>query len=182
MRRFLNLAFVAVLIGCAGCTGAAATAPTTTASAARQPGQDVGTALDAALPSHILELPFTASDGRTVRLQDFAGKVVAVSDVMTLCQETCPMDTATFVDTDRAEQTAGLGGDEIFLSITVDPGRDTRAQLAAYRDLFAPPQNWLALTGPPTSVDALWNYLGVGVNASASRRARRRTIGGPDAH
>jgi cytochrome oxidase Cu insertion factor (SCO1/SenC/PrrC family) len=157
----MNLAVVAVLLGCAGCTGAAPAAPPTTVSTAPQPGQDVGTALDAALPSQILELPFTASDGRSVRLRDFAGKVVAVSDVMTLCQETCPLDTTTFVKTDRAEQTAGRGRDEMFLSITVDPGRDTRAQLAAYRDLFAPPQNWLALTGPQTSVDALWNYLGV---------------------
>ncbi|MBO1766332.1 SCO family protein [Allobranchiibius sp. GilTou38] len=122
----------------------------------------IGTPLDSALPASIRDLRFTASDGRTVRLADFAGKTVAISDVMTLCQETCPADTATLVQTARAEDAAGRGSGEVFLSITVDPARDTAAQLAAYRNLFVtPPGNWLALTGTASTVNALWNYLGV---------------------
>jgi protein SCO1/2 len=159
MRR-LGLGVVAVVVlACAACFGNPASRPTS--SPAAEPGKDVGTAIDAALPASILALPFTSSDGTTVRLSDFAGKTVAISDVMTLCQETCPIDTATFVQTDQAERAAGQSSDEVFLSITVDPGRDRPAQLTAYRNLFGSPPNWLTLTGSPASVDAVWNYLGV---------------------
>jgi len=72
------------------------------------------------------------------------------------------VDTATLVQTARTENAAGLGSDEVFRSITVDPARDTAAQLAAHRRLYAPPPaNWLALTGTPATVKALWDHLGV---------------------
>ena len=62
---------------------------------------------------------------------------------------------------DDAEE-SGLGAKIVFLSITVDPGRDTARRLAAYRRLYAPaPADWLTLTGTPTNVAALWNYFGV---------------------
>lgn len=161
MRRLAFGVFAALLVGCAACSGASASAPSSRESAVPEPGKDVGTALDAQVPASILDLSFTSSDGKVVRLRDFSGKTVAISDVMTLCQETCPLDTATFVQTDRAEQAAGESGNEVFLSITVDPARDTPAQLAAYRTLYGAPSNWLTLTGSAASVDALWNYFGV---------------------
>jgi protein SCO1/2 len=81
---------------------------------------------------------------------------------MTLCQETCPLDTANIVETARTVQKAGLGDKVEFLSISVDPARDTPAQLAAYRRLFTPPPaNWNALTGTQADLDKLWKYLGV---------------------
>jgi cytochrome oxidase Cu insertion factor (SCO1/SenC/PrrC family) len=159
MRRFSKALVTVLVFGCGACSPSLASP--STISPAPEPGRDVGTELDAALPGAILDLPFTTSDGREVRLRDFAGKEIAISDVMTLCQETCPIDTATFVQTDQAERAAGRSSDEVFLSITVDPARDTPAQLTAYRQLFGSPPNWLTLTGSATSVDALWNYLGV---------------------
>jgi protein SCO1/2 len=166
MRRLRLLAVLVVsALLAAGCGTAQGSTGTSGASgAATPPGRSVGTSVDQALPAAIFDLPFTSSTGATVRLRDFAGKVVALSDVMTLCQETCPLDTATFVQTDRDEVAARRGQptDEVFLSITVDPARDTTAQLAAYRHLFtSPPSNWLALTGPAASVNALWDFLGV---------------------
>lgn len=166
MRRIGPLAVLAASALCvAGCGAAQGSTGTPGASGvATPPGRSVGTSVDQALPTAILDLPFTSSTGATVHLRDFAGKVVALSDVMTLCQETCPMDTATFVQTDRDEAAArpGQSTDEVFLSVTVDPARDTTTQLAAYRDLFTPPPaNWLTLTGPATSVNALWDFLGV---------------------
>lgn len=143
--------------------GASGTGHSETSDAGASSTMDrIGTPLDSALPASIRDLSFTDSDGRSVRLADFAGKTVAISDVMTLCQETCPADTATLVQTVRAEDAAGRGSGQEFLSITVDPGRDTAAQIAAYRRLFVPPpSNWLALTGTPSTVNALWDYLGV---------------------
>lgn len=149
---------VAAVVGLAGCSAP----PSVPVPTANETLNQIGTTLDSALPAPLLSLRFRSADGRTVRLADFVGKSVVVSDAMTLCQETCPLDTATLVQTARAEDAAKLGSDEVFLSITVDPGRDTAAQLAAYRRLYSPaPANWLALTGTAATVDALWDYLGV---------------------
>lgn len=143
------------LPACSGGRDAAA-APNASAT----PAPSVGTALDAPLPARILDLPFTTTTGSTLRLRDLTGKLVVISDAMSLCQETCPLDTATIVNTARAEPDGA--NDTVFLSITVDPKRDTRAQLAAYRRLFTPtPPNWLVLTGAAATVDTLWDYLGV---------------------
>jgi protein SCO1/2 len=87
--------------------------------------------------------------------------VVVISDAKSLCQDTCPLDTATIVKTARDEPNPDRANDTVFLSITVDPKRDTRAELAAYRRLFTPaPPNWLPLTASPATVDTLWDYLG----------------------
>ena len=120
---------VAAVVGLAGCSAP----PSVPVPTANETLNQIGTTLDSALPAPLLSLRFRSADGRTVRLADFVGKSVVVSDAMTLCQETCPLDTATLVQTARAEDAAKLGSDEVFLSITVDPGRDTAAQLAAYR-------------------------------------------------
>lgn len=155
------LGAAATLLAVAACSSPP-TSPVRTGVGSTTALERIGTPLDSAVPASVLRLPFTTSDGRTVRLSDFAGKSVVVSDAMTLCQETCPLDTATIVQTARAEDTAGPGRSEVFLSITVDPTRDTPAQLDAYRRLYSPPPaNWMALTGSPATVNALWTYLGV---------------------
>lgn len=114
------------------------------------------------MPDWLRQLPLRNGSGQTVRLADFADKVIVLSDTMTLCQETCPIDTATVVQT--AERVARAGGSDRveFLSVSVDPTRDTTAQIAAYQKLYrgAPP-NWQVLTGSPTDVDRLWSYFGV---------------------
>jgi protein SCO1/2 len=122
----------------------------------------VGTSVDAALPARLANLKLVESSGKTTSLAALHGKVVLISDVMTLCQESCPIATSTFVATANAIRKAGLADKVEFLSITVDPKRDTPAQLAAYRKLFKPtPRNWLAVTGEPAGLNALWKYLGV---------------------
>lgn len=104
-----------------------------------------------------------------MRLADLIGKTVVIQDVMTLCQELCPIDTASFV---RAASDYSSGAadpaDVVFLSITVDPERDTPAQLAAYRRQYVGastnlPQ-WRLLTGAPRDIRALWRFLGVWVH------------------
>jgi protein SCO1 len=134
---------------------------TSSAASPPPPSRAVGTRLDAALPRRIADLPFTDSTGRTRHLSDFAGKVLVISDGMTLCQESCPLDTTSVVQTARAVAPHARRG-VVFLSITVDPRRDTPARLAAYRKLYRPaPSNWLLLTGSPAHVSALWTYFGV---------------------
>ena len=126
------------------------------------PGRGTGTRLDSALPSRVARLPLVDQNGHRTDLAAFHGKVLVVSDSMTLCQETCPLDTADLVQTAREVDAAHLGSKVEFLTITVDPVRDTPVQLAAYRRQYAPvPANWEALTGTPADIAALWKYLGV---------------------
>ena len=133
-----------------------------TANAPKAPSNDVGTRVDYSLPSAVLDAPLTTQSGQPVTLRSFRDKVLVISDTMTLCQETCPLDTATVAQTARDVDKAGFGKDVELLSITVDPGRDTPARLAAYRALYAPaPQNWLALTGSAVTVNRFWTALGV---------------------
>lgn len=95
-------------------------------------------------------------------LASFRGKVLVISDAMTLCQESCPLDTANLVATGRAVTAARLGDRVRFATITIDPHRDTSARLAAYRDQFTPvPADWTLLTGSPDTLATLWQYLGV---------------------
>ena len=135
-------------------------------SATAVPNISGGSELDAVLPANIATMSLTNQDGKTVRLADFKGKTVLVQDGMTLCQEQCPIDTATFVGLARQyTQSAAKAKDVVFLTITVDPVRDDPAQLKAYRDLYAPgagslPQ-WQLLTGSASDIAALWKYFHV---------------------
>ncbi|MBR7832971.1 SCO family protein [Actinospica durhamensis] len=118
--------------------------------------------MDEALPARIAHLPLVDQDGHPTDLAAFHGKALMISDTMTLCQETCPLDTANLVQTARDLDADGLGAKVEFLTVTIDLVRDTSAQLSAYRGLYRPaPSNWAALTGSASAVSALWKYLGV---------------------
>ncbi|MGH3500228.1 MAG: SCO family protein [Nocardioidaceae bacterium] len=146
----------ALLAGCgSGSSSADSSAPTA-------PGPSVGTKLDKPVSSSVLSIPMVDAHGHRHTLGDFAGKVVVISDSMTLCQETCPIDTSTVVQTARDVEKAGLGDDVEFLTITVDPHRDTPKRLRAYRRLFgAAPADWMTLTGTTAHIHQLWKHLGV---------------------
>lgn len=126
------------------------------------PPDSVGTPLDLAVPGAVATLPLIDSTGHRTDLTAFDGKVLVVSDMMTLCQETCPLDTANIVATARQAERAGLGDKVEFVSITIDPVRDTTARLAAYRQMFAPaPADWAVLGGSTANVAALWKFFGL---------------------
>ncbi len=143
-----------VLAALAGCqAGKPAPAP---------PPGSIGTRLDGPVPPAIMHLPLVDSTGRRVSLASFRNRIIVINDVTTLCQETCPLDTANLVAAARAVDRAGLGDRIEFLSITVDPRRDSPVQLAAYRQLYTPaPTDWAALTGSAADLSTLWKYLGV---------------------
>lgn len=145
---------------------AVAAAATVTACSARAhppaAPSSLGTPIDIPMPAGLLDLPFTDSSGHHLTLASFKGKILVLSDLLTLCQETCPVSTATLVQAAKAVAASGSTGKVEFISITVDPQRDTPARLAAYRALFEPaPANWVTLTGAPADIDRLWNALGV---------------------
>ncbi|MGC4110106.1 MAG: SCO family protein [Nocardioides sp.] len=123
-----------------------------------------GTTVDRSVPAAIASLPLRDADGHPVTLDDFQGKTLVVSDSMTLCTEDCPLDTANVVAAATAADKAGLTDKTEFLTITVDPARDDRRHLTAYRKLYDPQHqlaNWQLLTGSQADITRLWKYFGV---------------------
>jgi protein SCO1/2 len=98
------------------------------------------------------EFALTAQDGREVKLADLRGKVVAVTFIFTRCTDTCPVLTPmmSFVQ-DRLG--SDFGAKIAFVSITVDPERDTPEVLKEYGEAFgANFAGWFFLTGPPSAI------------------------------
>ena len=140
----------------AGCATATDAQPTPAAATPK-----VGTVLDAAVPRPLLELPLVDHAGRRITLGSLRGRVVVVSDMSTLCQETCAVGTASLLQAARAVDRAGLGARIEFLSITIDPARDDRRHVAAYRRAFGALPNWETVTGSRADITYLWDRLGV---------------------
>jgi protein SCO1/2 len=107
------------------------------------------------------EFTLTSQDGAPVTLADFRGKVVAVTFIYTLCTSTCPVLTPmmSFVQ-DRLG--ADFGSKITFVSITVDPERDTPEVLKEYAQAFgANLTGWSFLTGTPAAIRDVARKYGV---------------------
>jgi protein SCO1 len=116
-------------------------------------------------PAPAFEL--TALDGRTVALSDFRGKVVVVDFIFTSCTDECPLQTEKLASL-QSTLGAAFGPRVAFVSISIDPDRDTPQVLAAYAARHhARPQGWSFLTGPPDQIRGISRAYGVG-----SRRDR----------
>lgn len=103
----------------------------------------------------------TSQDGQPVSLGDFRGKVVAVTFVFASCTDTCPLLTDKMA---RVQDGLGplFGKKIVFVSITVDPERDTPEVLKQYaRNFGADPAGWFFLTGEPAAIRAVERGYGV---------------------
>ena len=70
----------------------------------------------------------TAQDERRLSLADLRGKVVVLTFIYTACADTCPLLTAKMA-TLQGRLGADFGTRVFFVSVTVDPERDTPAVL-----------------------------------------------------
>ena len=107
------------------------------------------------------EFTLTSQDGAQVSLADFRGKVVAVTFILTVCTATCPVLTPmmSFVQ-DRLG--SDFGAKIAFVSITVDPERDTPQVLKEYAQACgANLAGWSFLTGAPTAIQDVTHRYGV---------------------
>ena len=103
----------------------------------------------------------TSQYGTRVSLADLRGKVVAVTFIYTSCIDTCPVLTALMaLVQDKLGQ--DFGEKVAFVSITVDPERDTPEVLKQYADTFgANLKGWAFLTGNPTAIREIIRRYGV---------------------
>ena len=103
----------------------------------------------------------TSQDGAQVTLTDFRGKVVAVTFIYTSCTSTCPVLTPmmSFVQDQLGRD---FGRNIVFVSITVDPERDTPMVLKEYATSFgANLSGWSFLTGSPAAIQDVTRRYGV---------------------
>jgi protein SCO1/2 len=99
---------------------------------------------------------FTLSDqnGRPFGLQDLKGQANVVAFIFTSCQGPCPIMTDYM---SQLYQQFGPSKKVRFVSISVDPERDTEEALQAYAQRFQIPTNanWYFLRGPIDSIVTL---------------------------
>jgi len=114
------------------------------------------------------EFSLTSQDGSQVTLADFRGKVVAVTFIYTLCTSTCPVLTPTmsFV---QDQLGPNFGTKIAFVSITVDPERDTPQVLKEYAHAFgANLAGWAFLTGTPDAIRDVTRRYGAFASKTAN--------------
>jgi len=103
----------------------------------------------------------TSQDGVRVTLGAYRGKVVAVTFIFTSCQDTCPLLTAKMAQV-QDELGPAFGAKIAFLSITVDPARDTPQVLKQYAQAFgANTAGWAFLTGNSADIREVERRYGV---------------------
>jgi protein SCO1 len=107
------------------------------------------------------EFTLTSQDGAVVKLSDFRGKTVAVTFIFASCTDTCPLLTDKMARVQ--DQLGHLFGTKIaFISITVDPERDTLEVLKQYAQNFsANLAGWTFLTGSSAAIRDVERRYGV---------------------
>jgi protein SCO1/2 len=153
-----------VLAGCVApgsASGPASQSASQSASRPKPPGPSVGTRLDRTIPPAVGAAPLIDADGRSTSLNAWRGRVVVLTDMLTLCQEICPLTSANYRQLAAAVRSAGRTDKVEFIELTVDPKRDTPGRLQAYRRLVGSAPNWELLTAAPSTIAKLWRYFGV---------------------
>ena len=107
------------------------------------------------------EFALTSQDEAQVTLADFRGRVVVVTFIFTMCTATCPVLTPmmSFV---QDQLGPAFGAKIAFVSITVDPERDTPDVLKEYAQAFgANFAGWSFLTGTTAAIRDVTRRYGV---------------------
>jgi len=113
------------------------------------------------------EFALTSQNDAQVLLADLHGQVVPVTFIYTLCTRTCPVLKPLM---SRVQDQLGqdFGKKVAFVSITVDPERDTPDVLKLYAQVFgADLPGWSFLTGPPAVIRDVTRRYGVFASDSA---------------
>jgi protein SCO1/2 len=95
-------------------------------------------------------------------LEELRSHIVLLDFIFTRCPGPCPILTATHVSVERS-LSAELLERTRFVSISIDPARDTPQDLAAYATAHgADLRHWSFLTGPSAAVEEVTRAYGVG--------------------
>ena len=107
------------------------------------------------------EFTLTTQDGARLSLRDLRGKVVAVTFLYASCTDTCPLLTAKLANI-QTKLGADFGPKAFFVSVTVDPERDTPIVLKQYAlGHGANLAGWTFLTGKPAEIHDVERRYGI---------------------
>jgi protein SCO1/2 len=112
--------------------------------------------------SYFTDLPVVTQDGETMRFYSdvLKDQVVLIAFIFTNCGDACPLITEKMVQS-RAALEGELGQKVRFISLSVDPERDTPEAMKAFAAKHGADQpNWLFLTGDPQNVNFIVKRLG----------------------
>jgi protein SCO1/2 len=107
------------------------------------------------------EFALTTQDNARLSLRDLRGKVVAITFIYASCADTCPLLTAKLAGL-QGRLGPAFGPKVFFVSVTVDPERDTPEALKRYAQAHgAKPAGWAFLTGTPVEIGDVEKRYGV---------------------
>jgi len=107
------------------------------------------------------EFTLTKQDGKRLALKELRGKVLAITFIFASCTDTCPLLTAKMTGIQNRLGPA-FGPQVFFLSVTVDPERDTPAVLKRYAEAHkANMAGWAFLTGSPAEIRDVARRYGI---------------------
>lgn len=157
-RRRVARALATVLV--AGAAAVATAIPATGAAGRRppRPSADAGLVQHRAIPASVAQLPLTDQSGATLTLASLRGKTVMLVPFLTLCSDICPMTTGNLVQVQHALAHDHAGGKVEIVELTVDPGRDDVARLAAYAKLTG--ATWDLVTEAPAELATIAAFFG----------------------
>jgi len=103
----------------------------------------------------------TTQAGTRLSLQALRGKIVALTFIYASCADTCPLLTAKMAGL-QARLGTDFGTRVFFVSVTVDPERDTLEVLRRYAQAHgANPVGWAFLTGTPVQIRQVARHYGI---------------------
>lgn len=114
----------------------------------------------------IMETPYPAPDfhltdqnNNPVAISDYRGKVVVLTFLYTHCPDTCPLITAKLHQTvlDLGSDSGRVG----ILAVSVDPARDTLADVRSYSEQKDMLTRWHYLIGTANQLSPVWRSYGV---------------------
>jgi protein SCO1 len=107
------------------------------------------------------EFTLTQQDGKRLALKELRGKVLAITFIFASCTDTCPLLTAKMAGL-RDHLGPDFGSKVYFLSITVDPERDTTEVLKRYAEAYkANLVGWAFLTGTNAEIREVAKRYGI---------------------
>ncbi len=151
-----------LMTACLFCCMALAAVPSAFAESAGSVSMGSSAEEEERARSYFSNLELINQDGETVRFFDdvLKDKVVVISFIFTNCEGACPLIThkLTLVR-DRME--GQIGAPVRFVSLSLDPARDTPAAMKAFaKTHHADHEGWVFLTGKPENLDSIIKRLG----------------------
>ncbi len=143
---------VSTTVSTSGSVAASASPPASTGSAGP------GTTIRRQVPAALLHLPLTNQHGKKVDLASWPGKTVLLVPFLSRCQDVCPLITGNLVAAQQSLRADHAASSVQIVELTVDPGRDIPARLAAYAKLTG--ASWELVTEPPTELRRLAKFFG----------------------